>query len=127
MMKKRFTAIILLNILAGLLFSCGEGVRLLPFPNSEIAGKSQSQLHRKNKIPYQPNVLRFDNGKAKYQTKTQRENQPNFTFGNAEDSEKIFLSVAAKSNDKVNLSGENRFKSLIFLSSKSSRAPPFFS
>lgn len=124
-MRKRFTAVLLLNILAGLLFSCGEGVRLLPFPNSEIDGNSQSQLQEKNKIPYQPNVLRFDNRKAKYQTKTQRENQQKFIYGNAENFEKIFLPLLVKFNNKVYLSGKNRFKSLILLNSKSSRAPPF--
>lgn len=126
-MRKQFTAIILLNVLAGLLFSCGEGVRLLPFPNSEIAGNSQSQLQSQNKIPYQPNVLRFDNGKAKYQTKNQRENQQIFFSANAENFEKSFLPLLVKSNNKVDLSGENIFNLLIFLNSKGSRAPPFTS
>ena len=124
-MRTKFTAIIFLNVLAGLLFSCGEGVRLLPFPNSEVAGKSQFQ--ERNKIPYQPNVLRFDNGKAKYKTKNQRDDRQFFNSENAVKSEKCAVPVLEDFHAKSNLSEKTRFKSLLLLDSKSSRAPPFFS
>jgi hypothetical protein len=127
LINKKLKAIILLNVLAGLLFSCGEGIHLLPFPSSQLAETSKSQLQEKNKIPYQPNVLRFDNGKAKYQTKTQRDKQQKLYSNDALNSEKLSSFASNNFGKNVRLFGENRFKSLFLIYSKGSRAPPVFS
>lgn len=127
LMKRKLTAIVLLNVLMGLLFSCGEGVRLLPFPSSEIAGNSRSQFQEKNKIPYQPNILRFDNGKTKHQTKTQSDDQQKVNIDDALRLKKTSFHFLDRFDKSICLSGEVCFKSLLLINSKGSRAPPLFS
>ena len=125
-MRKIFSATLLLNLFAALLFSCGEGIRLLPFPISENTGNFQ-QLHKKNKIPYQPNILRFDNFTSKNQTKIQRDSQQKFYFGDSINSENLSFFSSGKFCKSKSLFDENRFRSQFLLNPKSSRAPPFFS
>lgn len=125
-MRRIFSATLFLNLFAALLFSCGEGIRLLPFPTSENAGNSQ-KLHKKNKIPYQPNVLRLDNFTSKNQTKIQRDSQQKFYFGDFINSENLSFFSSGKLCKSRSLFNENRFRSQFLLNSKSSRAPPFFS
>ena len=55
-----FRAAVLCAVLTGLLFSCGEGIRLFPFPETETTKNDFSQLNFENKIPYQFNVHRLE-------------------------------------------------------------------
>src|SRR5687767_12363155 len=66
-----YRAALLMGVLAGLLFSCGEGVRLLPFPAAE---NTTSQFKSGGDINYQKNLHRFENNAGKYQSKLQRDN-----------------------------------------------------
>ncbi|MCW5960909.1 MAG: hypothetical protein KIS76_12165 [Pyrinomonadaceae bacterium] len=126
-MKKRFAAIILLNVLAGLLFSCGESVRLLPFPGGELRGYSASQLKETSKIPYRHNVLRFESVQPKHKTEAGRV-----------DLRKFYSSGTMRFPDAVrrftvpifSAAGHDRkipFRSLFLTGSKGSRPPPEFS
>lgn len=126
-MQRKFTAIILLNILAALLFSSSEGVRLLPFPDAESDETSRSTLQKENEIPYQPNVIRFDSGKTKTQTNAERQNYQKIFSGNIENFEEInvFSGKYLTQNDVFSLF--EFFQSDYFALFKTSRAPPFFS
>lgn len=126
-MNKQFTAIILLNVLTGLLFSCGEGVRLLPFPNYEIAGTSQSQLKSDNKIPYQPNIHRFETDQGNLQKKIQRDNPQKLFSDECQKIDKISFLFSQNHCKNQELSGFKHFRSNLFFDSEGSRAPPFMS
>lgn len=72
--KHRFMlrAAVFFGVLSGLLFSCGEGIRLFPFPpmhslTSVWKGKAENI--------YQKNFHRFENKQTSYQAKNQRANQ----------------------------------------------------
>lgn len=60
-----FRALFLFGVFAGLLFSCGEGIRLFPFPVIERGLEWKSSAP----VSYQKNVCRFE---------TRQENQTNF-------------------------------------------------
>jgi hypothetical protein len=59
----------LFTVFAGLLFSCGEGVRLFPFPLAEIGQKDLSPLKDGKEPNYQENIHRFENKQENYQSK----------------------------------------------------------
>lgn len=126
-MKKRFTAIILLNVLAGLLFSCGEGVRLLPFPSAEIAGNSRSQLKETKKIPYQRNILRFDSAQIKETTEAGRGDLQKFDSAGSVRVPAGIQRPAVPVHSLVDSSSKIPYRSLLLMGSKGSRPPPEFS
>lgn len=70
-----FRLVILFGVLAGLLFSCGEGIRLFPFPAAEIIGEKQSRLKDGEETGYQKNIHRFEKGEGNYQSRLQRESR----------------------------------------------------
>ena len=126
-MNKQFTAIILLNVLAGLLFSCGEGVRLLPFPSSEITGNLQTELKSDNKIPYQPNIHRFETDQRNFQKKIQRDTPQKLFSDEYQSLNKISLVFSQKHYKIPTLADFKHFSSNLFFESEGSRAPPFMS
>src|SRR5215203_6133115 len=67
-------ALLLCGVLGGLLFSGGEGIRLIPFPAAEAAAASADrgwQIEKTN--DYQKNIYRFDNQKGNCQPKVQKD------------------------------------------------------
>lgn len=67
-------AVLLFGLLNGLLFSCGEGIRLFPFPNSEAASQIEFETKLNNGTDYEKNFHRFENQFANYQQKNQQNN-----------------------------------------------------
>jgi len=61
--KGTFRAAALTILLAGLLFSSGEGIRLLPFPVAENKADGIEKLNAAFGTGYQENVVRFEKGK----------------------------------------------------------------
>ena len=57
-------AVLFFGVLAALLFSCGEGIRLLPFPAFGTGQGENSNLENAEKSGYQKNVLRFNAGEG---------------------------------------------------------------
>jgi hypothetical protein len=67
-------AVLLFGLLNGLLFSCGEGIRLFPFPTSEAASQIEFETKINNGTDYEKNFHRFENQFANYQQKNQQNN-----------------------------------------------------
>ena len=121
--QSAFRAVLLFGVLAGLLFSCGEGISLLPFPASPTAEDSPSKLNNKDEIPYQFNVLRYESGQGNYKSKSERSN-PHHWFGGFARNNLAFLCSANR--QVTDFSPDAKiFKSLLFSDSPGSRAPPF--
>ncbi len=116
--------VLMFAVLIGLLFSCGEGVQLLPFPVPEAAGDPHSNINSKNKIPYQFSIHRFENDRGDSHTKSQP-NASNHFWTKAG-----ILAGGLIFNVYKNWRGNNFppnpdfLKSNLFLSSRGSRAPP---
>ena len=118
-----FRAAILCALLSGLLFSCGEGIRLFPFPEIETAKNDSSQLNFENKIPYQFNIHRLDDGQGNQKTKSQRNLQHHYWIeGGTVSSSGFYISKTWKIFDFPNVA-EN-LKLPFFTESGDSRAPP---
>ena len=64
-------AAMLVGLLGGLLFSCGEGIRLLPFPASGAAAGNEWESGRRG--AYQKNLHRFENQTGRQSVKSPRE------------------------------------------------------
>lgn len=115
----------LLNcVLTGLLFSCGEGIRLLPFPATETTKNNSSQLNVKDKILYQYNVHRFEERQGNQKTKSQHNYQNHYWIkdGYLHHSEPRLLTAQKKI---VFPSSFENLKLPLFSKSGASRAPPF--
>ena len=65
-------AFLFFGVLTALLFSCGEGVRLLPFPVLGSGQDEKSVLRNAKHSGYQKNVLRFDAGEGNNSSKIKR-------------------------------------------------------
>jgi hypothetical protein len=65
--------VLLFGVLTGLLFSCGEGIRLFPFPEAERTAGIEFSRKSEEKILYQKNVRRFET-RQENQAKSQRDN-----------------------------------------------------
>lgn len=115
----------LLNcVLTGLLFSCGEGIRLFPFPETEPATVNRTNLDIGDKIPYQINVHRLEDSQGSVKTKSQRGSQHHYWV---EDGILIDSTLSLKRPwKKFNFaaSSEN-LKLPLFSRPGESRAPPF--
>ena len=117
-----FRAVLLCGVLTGLLFSCGEGIRLFPFPPSEITRNPNFKWRSEEKIGYQENVHRFETKQEK-QSKFQRDNPHQGTDVYQALNDSPF--IAAGALFKPNLSVEfQTAKSVKIVESGSSRAPP---
>lgn len=58
-------ALVLYGVLAGLLFSCGEGVRLFPFPVEKAVGTGSFGTDDGQRIQYEENAPRVEKGSEK--------------------------------------------------------------
>ncbi len=65
-------SLVWLGVLMGLLFSCGEGIQLFPFPQSETTQNNSSGLKGGKELDYQKNIHRFESKQENYQSKIQR-------------------------------------------------------
>ena len=119
-----FRSALLLGVLAGLFFSCGEGVRLFPFPMSEAAKNTHPNLDDGGRIPYQFNVHRFENSQGNFQSKSQRDNQHQYgaNGGDLLNDAPFVIAANIRRGDFEPCLGV--LKSRLFLSSRASRAPP---
>ena len=118
-----FRAAVLCAVLTGLLFSCGEGIRLFPFPETETTKSDLSQLNFENEIPYQFNLHRFEDRQENHKTKSQRNSQNHFWIQDGLLNDSVFrISITGKKNNFPTVAKILKFP----LSSESgeSRAPP---
>jgi len=117
-------AVLLIGVLAGLLFSCGEGIRLFPFPPAETSNQ-HSEWKSEAAVGYQKNIHRLESRQGNQSSKIQRHHEPPpfgtngyhappgarlFSFSNFCESSVLFNS--------------RFFKSRLFSFSGASRAPP---
>jgi hypothetical protein len=129
-------AVLLIGVLAGLLFSCGEGIRLFPFPPETAAAQNGHSGAWKSgdRVGYQKNLHRFESGRQENpQSKIRRgDNQPQPSrqhfWANAYNplNGAPYLAVsAAAAAGETGVSFRARFfKSNPFSLSGASRAPP---
>jgi hypothetical protein len=116
-------AVLLTGVLAGLLFSCGEGIRLFPFPPEATLHK-YSEWKSGAALNYQKNIHRPESRQGNQAAKIQRHNQPHFwTNGyHAPNAAPLLASVIRRETDV--LFNPGFFKSRLFSFSGASRAPP---
>lgn len=122
--KSLVRAFLFVNVLAALLFSCGEGIRLLPFPQMELARNARFKIKDNHKIPYQYNIHRFENGQGIFQTKSPRDDAPHqlANAGDLQNDLKPFFPATLRRFERPRRS--LFFKARPFLSLRGSRAPP---
>ena len=119
-----FRAAVLCAVLTGLFFSCGEGIRLFPFPETETTKNDFSQLNFENKIPYQFNVHRLEDKPGNCKTKSQRNSQNHYWIEAGTINNSVFS--FSKTRTKINFpSAAKNLKLPLFTESGESRAPPF--
>ena len=116
-------AALFFGVLNALLFSTGEGIRLFPFPASEIGKIEKSFLKDGKKTPYNKNIFRFEKGESNSFSKFQR-NAKDFWAGDFAFSQNSPLFKSPVSFNFNFLQSPSIFKSRINSLSKGSRAPP---
>jgi hypothetical protein len=115
-------AFLLTGVLTGLLFSCGEGIRLFPFPSA--AAHKHSKLQTDGQLGYQKNAHRFESKSGDYLSKIQRDNQPHYWTSRAAALDHAPSLVVSNSPETGVLFDSGFFKSSLFASFGASRAPP---
>jgi hypothetical protein len=118
-------AVWLTGVFAGLLFSCGEGIRLFPFPPVETAENTHSEWKSGEPTGYQKNVQRPEIRQGNPASKIQRPPPPPhfWTSGyHALDNAPLLSFSGLREADVLFDSGF--FKSRLFSVSGASRAPP---
>jgi len=119
-----FRAVILCGLFVGLLFSCGEGIRLFPFPAAKIALDTDSEYKGETKTDYQKNIHRFENNQGNLAATYQRDNPLHYWANNDNAlNDSPFLALATRQAIGF-LPDHKVFNSHLFLSSPGSRAPP---
>lgn len=115
-------AVWLSGVLAGLLFSCGEGIRLFPFPTAEA---THSAWKSGEPTGYQKNLHRLESRQGNPAAKIQRPPQPQhfWTDGFHALDNAPLLSFSGFREADV-LFNPRFFKSRLFSISGASRAPP---
>ncbi|HEX8287516.1 MAG TPA: hypothetical protein VF556_05970 [Pyrinomonadaceae bacterium] len=122
--ERAFRIVFLFAVFTGLLFSCGEGIRLFPFPPAEKSRNNLFRLESQTESGYEKNIHRFENTQLNSQSKSQRDNRQthwsgvchaheNFSFLNSSDCSEINTSFNTQT-----------FHSRFAFSLISSRAPP---
>jgi hypothetical protein len=118
-----FRAVVLVGVLTGLLFSCGEGIRLFPFP-PEATGYKHSGWKSGDEIVYQKNLHRFENKQETFHSKIQRDDHQHFwTNASAAPDDAPFSSLSNAREIDV-LFDPAVFKTRLFSFDCASRAPP---
>jgi hypothetical protein len=116
-------AVLLLGVLAGLLFSCGEGIRLFPFP-PEASENENSGWKSGETVLYQKNLHRFENKQSGNHSKTQRDDPHHHwtnAYGAAGEAPLASFFIAREVDV---LFDRAAFQSTLFYSSGATRAPP---
>lgn len=116
--------IFIFGVLAGLFFSGGEGIRLLPFPIAEAGNsKNTASILEKNLKSYAFSVHNFGNYSSLIKSKSQKHINQYLPGGHLifdwSNVRAIFHLQPARRREKANLSHAS-----VFLSSPSDRAPP---
>lgn len=120
--KFLFRALLLSGVLAALLFSSGEGIRLLPFP-SFAAQNEKSFLNDGRESDYKKNVFRFEKGEGSF-LKFQRSSKDCWTESSKiPQKSPVFKLAVIFQTDSAFIS--RSFKSRFISRSAGSRAPPF--
>ncbi|MDQ3798234.1 MAG: hypothetical protein M3384_02185 [Acidobacteriota bacterium] len=128
-------AVLLIGVLAGLLFSCGEGIRLFPFPPETAAAAQNGHSgawKSGDRVGYQKNLHRFESGRQENpQSKIRRgDNQPQPSqqhyWANAYNTlnRAPYLALSAVVGETGVSFRARFFKSNPFSLSGASRAPP---
>ncbi|HEX9961557.1 MAG TPA: hypothetical protein VGB00_11525 [Pyrinomonadaceae bacterium] len=116
-------AVLLLGVLAGLLFSCGEGIRLFPFPPEATENKNSGWKSGET-IVYQKNLHRFENKQSGNHSKTQRDDPHQYWTSPYRAAGEAPLSFFSSAREIDVLFDSAAFKSTLFYFSGGSRAPP---
>ena len=119
-------AVLFFGVLGGLLFSCGEGIRLFPF-SSEKA-ENYENARNQNKIPHQFNLHRFENDRNGFHAESHgngSNSSPHLTnaCGNYENP---LFSPKAVSFQIAETELSAALKSRRLGNNRGKRAPPFF-
>jgi hypothetical protein len=122
--QKFFRTALLCGVLFGLLFSCGEGIRLFPFPANETTKNDSPQLNAEDKILYQYNIHRLEERQGNQKTKSQRSSQHHYWIENGRLNNSAFLISKTWKIFKFPSVGKS-LKLPLFFESGESRAPPF--
>jgi hypothetical protein len=118
-----FRAVLLCGVLAGLLFSCGEGIRLFPFP-FETTPNKYSGWQSGGHVNYQKNAHRFENKQGNYLSKIQRDNQTHYWTNRYDALHNAPPLAVSHSLENGVLFNSRVFKSSFFAADGASRAPP---
>lgn len=119
-----FRAALFSVVFVGLLFSCGEGIRLCPFPMAETAQNNPFQLKNSQERNYEKNIHRFENAKANSQLKSQRENRQPY-WANVYNALENLSFLGLSDCSEINTTFDSQtFQSRAAFASIRSRAPP---
>jgi hypothetical protein len=116
-------AVLLLGVLAGLLFSCGEGIRLFPFP-PEATENENSNWKSGETVVYQKNLHRFENKLGGNDSKTQRDDPHHYWTRVFSAAVEAPLPAFSGAREVDVLFSSGAFKATLFYSSGATRAPP---
>lgn len=119
-----FRAAVLYAVLSGLLFSCGEGIRLCPFPSPESSTTDQAILNLESEITYQFNAHRFEDHRKKSRSDFQTDGSPHFWINDGDSIRNSSLALATTKQNADNFSLRKILKFPLFSESGKSRAPP---
>lgn len=121
-----FRAVLLTGVLAGLLFSCGEGIRLFPFPPEAAATNENSGWKSGGAPVYQKNLHRFETKQGNQPSKIQRGQQHLYWATAAGAPFQPAPRLSFSSHRAANVSADSGiFKSRLFSLVGAGRAPPF--
>jgi hypothetical protein len=111
--------VLLFGLLNGLLFSCGEGIRLLPFPPVETS----YELRTGSDGNYQKNIHRIESQPSNAQFKYQRESDDHWAY--FENSRPDFLRSGLTDEPQTDFPVRSPFsRSPLLPANIGSRAPP---
>ena len=114
-------SVILMGLLIGLLFSCGEGIQLLPFPATGLDGNIGRFIETTGPTSYNENVLRFEKKPENNKSKPQHD----VLLGTADTSLREGGELALAADVNIKIPDHNPLlKSQSFHSSTHGRAPP---
>jgi len=114
-------AVILMGLLIGLLFSCGEGIQLLPFPATDLHSIIDGSLETTGPTSYNKNVLRFEKKPENSKSKPQHDG----LSGTADSGLRERGDIALAADGKAKVPDHNALlKTRSFRTSIQGRAPP---
>jgi hypothetical protein len=115
--------VLLFGLLNGLLFSCGEGIRLFPFPAAEVASQDKLEIKISGEDAYEKNLHRFENHSLSRHSKYQQNKDNHWlsslnSFKNSPSENLVNLAKAKLSFQPDSITSH------LFNQTISSRAPP---